>query len=382
MKTRTGKISQLPKSIRDELNHRLQNGKQGPELLPWLNSLPETKELITTKFDHHPINRQNLTEWRHGGYEDWLQHQQREWRIQRVTEEGSDLEKRELKQDAFEHSARFALAELMADFDSLHQLQGQDRFQRLCALTRQLTRLQDSFNRSRWSALAWTRWNERFFGPANYDHRLGLAEKDAPPPQRPVPPAPTPISDSRSPNSPEIKPIQTNSTEGGGPPKDQEVHRPAWIIRNIGHHQGCGCICKHCHPESSDYPYHEAVADQNEAKRLGTLKIWRGLTALYIRPTKCDLPCAAHPSSAPRPTNPEPGRIALPRDPIIRHAEVRDENPSVPLPEMSPAIPPDPRPPVRRSFSEGGSPLIPPYDSVAASLRRISLLETRSQRTA
>ena len=110
MKTRIGKIAQLPKPIRDDLNHRLANGQQAPELLKWLNALPEIKELIATKFDNHPISPQNLTEWRHGGYQDWLRHQEREQRIKRLAEEGADLKDIEGEQDLFEHTARIALA--------------------------------------------------------------------------------------------------------------------------------------------------------------------------------------------------------------------------------------------------------------------------------
>ncbi len=168
MKTRTGKIAQLPKPIRDDLNQRLQNGKQGPELLKWLNSLPETQDLLTEKYDHQPINRQNLSEWRHGGYEDWLRHQDREYRIQRIAEEGSDLQDREGQDDIFENTARIAIAELMTDIDDLHQLKGEQRWNRLRTFTRELCRMQNAYNRSRREELAWTKWTDRFLGPNDY----------------------------------------------------------------------------------------------------------------------------------------------------------------------------------------------------------------------
>ena len=216
MKTRTGKIAQLPKPIRDDLNQRLQNGKQGPELLKWLNSLPETQDLIADKFDHQPINRQNLSEWRHGGYEDWLRHQDRELRIQRIAEEGSDLEEREGAADLFENTARIAVAELMADLDDLHKLKGEARSKRLRTLTRELTRMQYAYNQSRWTELAWTKWSDRFLGPDDYekDEPQSTTAKISDSPTR------TPISDLRDPNPPtlstsikthEIKPIQSNS---------------------------------------------------------------------------------------------------------------------------------------------------------------------------
>jgi hypothetical protein len=208
MKTRVGKIAQLPKPIRDELNHRLENGKQGPELLRWLNALPETKELLAEKFEGSPINRQNLTEWRHGGYEEWLRHQEREHRIQRITEEGGALKQREniRDNDIFENSARIALAELMADLDSLYQLKGEERWNRLRSLTHELTRLQSAYNRSRWAELAWTKWNDRFLGPNDYDRG-----------ETTTPENPTLDKISNPPNSPEVtKSLPLPKGEGRG----------------------------------------------------------------------------------------------------------------------------------------------------------------------
>ena len=257
MKTRTGKIAQLPKLIRDDLNQRLQNGKQGPELLRWLNSLPETQDLLAAKFDNQPINRQNLCEWRHGGYEDWLRHQDRELRIQRVAEEGSDLADREGDADLYENTSRIAIAELMADLDDLHQLKGEARWNRLRALTRELSRMQNAYNRSRWAELAWTKWHDRVLGPDDYEYE----EQEIPDTkiQNSSPntesPSPTPISDLRDANqTPEFKPIQTTSTE-----REVQNGTPA---------------CSRLSPD---------------------------------------------------------GRVALPRDPIIRHAPSRDENPTPPI---------------------------------------------------
>jgi hypothetical protein len=75
MKTRNGKIAKLPQSIRDQLNTRLSDGQEGPEILPWLNAIPKVQEILKDKFDSQPITKQNLSEWRAGGYEDWLLNQ-------------------------------------------------------------------------------------------------------------------------------------------------------------------------------------------------------------------------------------------------------------------------------------------------------------------
>jgi hypothetical protein len=72
MKTRTGKIARLPRSVRDELNLRLSNNEPAAPLLAWLNALPEVRAILTAQFDGRDITDQNLSDWRQGGYEDWL----------------------------------------------------------------------------------------------------------------------------------------------------------------------------------------------------------------------------------------------------------------------------------------------------------------------
>ena len=65
---RIGKIARLPESIREEVGRRMENGEMGPELIPWLNSLPETKAILDKWFGGRPINPQNLSEWRRGAH--------------------------------------------------------------------------------------------------------------------------------------------------------------------------------------------------------------------------------------------------------------------------------------------------------------------------
>jgi hypothetical protein len=70
--TRNGKIARLPLSIRENLNRRLQDGEQGKKLVAWLNSLPEVRSMIHAEFGGRPVREQNLSEWKQGGYRDWL----------------------------------------------------------------------------------------------------------------------------------------------------------------------------------------------------------------------------------------------------------------------------------------------------------------------
>ena len=47
---RNGKIARLPRDLRDELNRRLQDGKQGGPLLVWLNALPTVLAVLARDF--------------------------------------------------------------------------------------------------------------------------------------------------------------------------------------------------------------------------------------------------------------------------------------------------------------------------------------------
>jgi len=69
---RIGKIARLPDGIRSQLNSRLHNGAVGRQIVPWLNSLPEVKRVLAQQFQGRPITEQNLSDWRLGGYEEWL----------------------------------------------------------------------------------------------------------------------------------------------------------------------------------------------------------------------------------------------------------------------------------------------------------------------
>jgi hypothetical protein len=89
--TRKGKIARLPRHIRDQLNSRLDDGEQGARLVEWLNGLPEVNLVLERNFDGQPINEQNLTDWKQGGFLDWQQLQQsREW-VRAVADEADQV---------------------------------------------------------------------------------------------------------------------------------------------------------------------------------------------------------------------------------------------------------------------------------------------------
>ena len=74
--TRRGKIARLPRAVRDELNRRLDDSEQGARLVEWLNGLAEVQAVLKTDFEGRPINEQNLSDWKEGGFKDWRRSQQ------------------------------------------------------------------------------------------------------------------------------------------------------------------------------------------------------------------------------------------------------------------------------------------------------------------
>ena len=72
MKARNGKIARIPHEIREQLNCRLADGEPGNRLVEWLNSIPAVMRVMAEQFEGRPITEGNLSEWRAGGYEEWL----------------------------------------------------------------------------------------------------------------------------------------------------------------------------------------------------------------------------------------------------------------------------------------------------------------------
>ena len=74
--SRRGKIARLPREVRDKLNRRLDNGEPGSRLVKWLNASPKVRAVLAAEFGGIPIREQNLSEWRQGGYREWLAQQE------------------------------------------------------------------------------------------------------------------------------------------------------------------------------------------------------------------------------------------------------------------------------------------------------------------
>jgi len=157
-RTRTGKIARLPRKIREQLNRRLENGEPGNRLVEWLNSLPEVQKVVAADFDGEPVSEPNLSRWRQGGYQDWLEQQESLESVQRMAEDGPELEQA-AKGRLSDHTAVWLLARELAAVRRLKADAGQEAgWKRLREFCADLVRLRRGDQQSRRLALAEERW--------------------------------------------------------------------------------------------------------------------------------------------------------------------------------------------------------------------------------
>ncbi len=88
---RNGKIARLPRDIRDQLNRRLQDGEQGGPLLAWLNALPHVEHVLAKDFGGVAVSKQNLCEWRAGGFAEWQARQETLARASELTADAAEI---------------------------------------------------------------------------------------------------------------------------------------------------------------------------------------------------------------------------------------------------------------------------------------------------
>lgn len=92
-RVRTGKVARLPREIREQLNRRLQDGETGKTLLDWLNSQGKVQAVLKAEFHGRALTKQNLSEWIHGGYREWLFQQEAIEIVRRMDIDAAELDK-------------------------------------------------------------------------------------------------------------------------------------------------------------------------------------------------------------------------------------------------------------------------------------------------
>ncbi len=95
---RKGKIARLPHALREAVNQRLLDGEKSSTLLAWLNSQPEAIRLWEADYEGMPASAENLSQWRLGGYRDWIARRERSEHLKtladyslRIAKSGGDI---------------------------------------------------------------------------------------------------------------------------------------------------------------------------------------------------------------------------------------------------------------------------------------------------
>lgn len=164
--TRNGKIARLPKCIRDDLGHRIEDGEQGKELVKWLNGLSGVQRVLKEQFDGRPISEQNFSEWKQGGYQDWLRDEETRLFVSQLTEQSDDLDEAADGQEISDRFAGLLAAEMTRLARTLLQKETdpEKRWKRLCEVHRELSQLRRDDHRAVRVLIkreSWTRQTER-----------------------------------------------------------------------------------------------------------------------------------------------------------------------------------------------------------------------------
>jgi hypothetical protein len=159
--THIGKIGRLPKCIRDELGHRLEDGEPGKELVKWLNGLSGVKRVLKEQFGGRAVTEQNLSEWKQCGHPEWLRHEETRLFVSNLAEQSGDLDD---AADGMEISDRYAAlfaAELTRLAATLleKETDPEKRWKLFCEVHRELSQLRRDGHRAVRTFIKRDRWN-------------------------------------------------------------------------------------------------------------------------------------------------------------------------------------------------------------------------------
>ena len=159
--TRIGKIGRLPKHIRDQLGHRIEDAEQGKELVKWLNGLPRVQEILKEQFDGRAITEQNLSEWRQTGHLEWLRHEETRLLVSKLTEQSDELNEAAGGHEISDRFASVLAAELTRLATTLLEKESdpEKRWARLCSVHRELSQFRRDGHRAVRTMIKRDRWN-------------------------------------------------------------------------------------------------------------------------------------------------------------------------------------------------------------------------------
>jgi hypothetical protein len=157
---RIGKIAQLPQEVREQLNRRLQEEQSGKELVAWLNGLAKVRKVLAEEFGRRPISEQNLSDWKKGGYKDWVRNEEARQRMERVAEQAHDLTGCGYEGEPTDRLSALLVTELAAAIEALRAepLPPVKRWQRMREILRDVTQLRQAEHRAAWLRIGQERW--------------------------------------------------------------------------------------------------------------------------------------------------------------------------------------------------------------------------------
>lgn len=165
--TRTGKIARLSRDTRDALNRRLHDGQTGRRVVDWLNSLPEVRAVLKAEFRGRPISEQNLSQWKAGGYLDWLRHQESLAFARNLVEEAEALEEQSADgslADRLSAPVTLALGRLIREVAADPDLPARDKAERLLPLAAEVGHLRRQDHERERLRLLRERWDHELEG--------------------------------------------------------------------------------------------------------------------------------------------------------------------------------------------------------------------------
>ena len=149
---RRGKIARLPREIRQELNERLQEEEVATSLAEWLNGLPEVQAILKADFEGAPISEQNISEWRKGGYEEWVQRENALEVAVRLAQRAQELEAGDHRLSLSEALASWLMVRLAVATRELEKMEWEKQWPmvtKMCANLAKLRRIEKEAKKER-----------------------------------------------------------------------------------------------------------------------------------------------------------------------------------------------------------------------------------------
>jgi hypothetical protein len=165
---------------RDELGRRIEDGEPGADIVQWLNGIPAVQEILQEQFGGRAITEKNLSDWRNSGHAEWLRQEQALEVAARLTERSDGLAETAGGKSLSDRFACVLAAELASLAMELLEKETdlEKRWERLCQVHQQLSRLRHDDHRAEQMALKREQWeHERESEQEQKEERAQQAHK-------------------------------------------------------------------------------------------------------------------------------------------------------------------------------------------------------------